>query len=125
VIHKFIKQAVEEANKSEHKQKVGAVIFNKKRIVSHGINHPQKSIRHLKPKFQKWPNSVHAEVDAIIKAKTNLKNLSMLVVRVNSKNQLRIAQPCRWCQMYLEYVGIKKVFYSIDEFPYIKESKVN
>jgi len=125
MIHKFIKQAVEEANKSEHKQKVGAIIFDKSKIISKGFNHPQRSVRHLKSKFQRWPGTVHAEVDAIIKAKTNLKNLSMLVVRVNSKNQLRMAQPCRWCQMYLEYVGIKKVYYSIDELPYINDIKIN
>ena len=123
-MHKFIKQAIEEANKSEHKYKVGAIIFDKSKIISKGFNHPQRSIRHLKSKFQKWPGTVHAEVDAIIKAKTNLKNLSMLVIRVNNRKQLRLAKPCKWCQMYLEYVGIKKVYYSINEIPYIKELKI-
>ncbi len=124
-MHKFMKQAVEEANKSEHKQKVGAIIFDKSKIVSRGFNHPQRSVRHLKSKFQRWPGTVHAEVDAIIKAKTNLKNLAMLVVRINKKNQLRVARLCRWCQMYLEYVGIRKVCYSVDEIPYINEIKIN
>ena len=119
-MHKFLKQAVEEANKSEHKQKVGAVIFNKSKIISRGYNHPQKSVRHLKRKFQRWQGTIHAEVDAIIKAKTDLKNLSLLVVRVNSKNQLRLAKPCQWCLLYLNYVGIKKIYYSINEYPYIK-----
>ncbi|HQF36498.1 MAG TPA: deaminase [Candidatus Dojkabacteria bacterium] len=124
-MHRFIKQAVEEAQKSEHKQKVGAIIFDKSKIISKGFNHPQRSVKHLKSKFQKWPGTVHAEVDAIIKAKTDLKNLSMLVIRVNNKNQLRLAQPCRWCQMYLEYVGIKKVYYSTNEYPYIDHLIIN
>lgn len=123
-MHKFLKQAIDEAQKSEHKQKVGAIIFDKSKIISKGFNHPQRSVKHLKKKFQRWPGTVHAEVGAILKAKSNLKNLSMLVVRINNKNQLRLARPCRWCQMYLEYVGIKKVYYSINEFPYIKEIKL-
>jgi deoxycytidylate deaminase len=124
MIHKFIKQAIEEANKSEHQHKVGAIIFDKSRIISKGFNHPQRHVRHLKRKFQRWPGTVHAEVDAIIKAKTNLRNLSMLIVRINKKNQLRLSKPCKWCQMYLEYVGIKKIYYSINEFPYIKEEQL-
>jgi len=119
-MHKFLKQAVEEANKSEFRQKVGAIIFDKNRIVSRGYNDPQRSVRHLKKKFQRWKYTVHAEVAAILKAKTELKGLSILVVRVNNKNQLRLAKPCEWCQRYLDYVGIKKVFYSTNEFPYIE-----
>lgn len=119
-MHKFLKQAVEEAQKSEHKQKIGAIIFDKSKIISKGYNHPQRSIRHLKKKFQKWSGTVHAEVDAIIKAKTDLKNLSLLVVRINKNNQLRMAKPCQHCMMYIEYVGIKKIYYSIDEYPYIE-----
>ena len=119
-MHKFLKHAVEEANKSEFRQKVGAVIFDKNRIVSRGYNDPCRSVRHINKKFQRWPGTVHAEVAAILKAKTDLKGLSILVVRVNSKNQLRLSKPCEWCLMYLEYVGIKKIYYSISEFPYIE-----
>lgn len=120
-MHKFLKQAIEEANKSDHKQKVGAIIFNKSKIISRGYNHSQRSVRHLKPKFQRYSGTVHAEVDAIIKAKTDLKNSSILIIRINRNNQLRLAKPCKWCQMYLEYVGIRKVYYSIDKIPYIQE----
>lgn len=123
-MHKFLKQAIDEAVKSKHKQRVGAIIFDKSKIVSRGYNQSARSVKHLKKKFQRWPGTVHAEVAAIVTSKTNLKNLSMLVVRINSKNQLRLARPCRWCQMYLEYVGIKKIYYSINEFPYIKELKL-
>jgi len=118
-MHKFIKQAVEEANKSKYYHKIGAIIFNKNIIISRGFNQAQRSCKHLNPKFQRWPGTVHAEVDAIIKAKTNLKGFSILVVRINNHNQLRLAKPCKWCMMYLEYVGIKKISYSISEYPYI------
>lgn len=123
-MHKFLKQAVEEANKSSHNHKVGAIIFNKNRIISRGHNHPQKSVKHLRRKFQRWSGTVHAEVDAIIKAKTDVKNLSILVIRINKTNQLRLAKPCKWCMMYLNFVGIKKIYYSISEYPYIEEMKI-
>ena len=118
-MHKFLKYAVEEANRSLHKQKVGCIIFDKNRIVSRGYNHPQRAVKHLLPKFQRWEGSVHAEVAAIIGARTDLKGRDMLVVRVNGKNQLRLAKPCVHCLLYLDYVGIRRVYYSIDEFPYV------
>lgn len=52
--------AISEAIKSEYKIKVGAVIFNKKRILSIGYNQI-RSAKKLHPMFQEWPGSVHAE----------------------------------------------------------------
>lgn len=117
----LINIAIEEAKKSDHKQKVGAVIFDKKRIISKGHNTCQKSVKKLHPKFQRFKYSVHAEVDSIIKAKKDLKGTSILVVRLNKNNQFRLSKPCFNCMNYIEYVGIKKVFYSISKYPYILE----
>ncbi len=117
----LINIAIEEAKKSDHKQKVGAVIFDKKRIISKGHNTCQKSVKKLHPKFQRFKYSVHAEVDWIIKAKKDLKGTSILVVRLNKNNQFRLSKPCFNCMNYIQYVGIKKVFYSISKYPYILE----
>jgi len=119
-----VKLAVKEANKSEYYQKVGAVIVKKKIVLSKGHNCPHKSRRKLHPRFQQWPDSIHAEVDAILKARTNLKNASIYVIRVGSNNKLLLAKPCKYCMAYLKYVGIRKVFYSTDEYPYIKIKNV-
>ncbi|MCK9439748.1 MAG: deaminase [Candidatus Caldatribacteriota bacterium] len=123
-LNRFIKLAVEEAKKSDHKQRIGAIIFDKSKIISKGFNSSQKSVKHLKKKFQRWPGTVHAEVDAIIKARTDVKGLSMIVIRINNFNQLKLAKPCKWCQMYIKYVGIKKVIYSLNEFPYLEEMRL-
>ena len=120
----LINLAIEEANKGDHRQKVGCVLFDKKVILSKGHNTSQKSSRKLHPKFQRWPHSVHAEVDSILKARKDLKGSSLLVIRVNSKQQFRLSKPCLNCMKYIEYVGIKKIFYSIDRFPYIVEYKL-
>lgn len=100
---------------------MGAVIFDKNRIVSKGHNYCERSVKKLHPMYQKYPGSIHAEVDSIIKAKRDVKGLSMLVIRINKKEQFRLAKPCIRCMKYIKYVGIKKVFYSIDNYPYIKE----
>ncbi len=119
VNNKFIQIAIEEANKSNHRQKVGCIIFDKKRIISKGHNYAQKSVKKLHPKFQRFPFSIHAEVDTIIKAKTDLKGTSILVIRVNKNNQFRLSKPCSNCQEYIKYIKIKKVYYSVSNYPYI------
>jgi len=107
-----IKIAVEEANKSTHRQKVGAVIFNKKIIISKGHNYKLKSVRSITRKYIRYRNKIHAEIDAILKAKTDLKGTSILIVRVNNRGELRMARPCNHCMLYIDFVKIKNVFYS-------------
>lgn len=121
VFDSLIKLAISEAEKSDHKQRVGCVIFDKKIILSKGHNSSQKSVKKLHPKFQRWIYSVHAEVDAIIKAKKNLKGTSLLVIRINKNKQFRLSKPCKNCMKYIEHVKIKKIFYSVPQFPYIVE----
>lgn len=112
-----------EAKKSHEKQRVGCVIFKQKKIISKGYNTSQKSVKRLHPRFQRWPHSIHAEVDAIIKAKKNLKGCSLLVIRINNNSQFRMSKPCSNCSKYIEYVGIKNIFYSISNYPYIVKDK--
>jgi deoxycytidylate deaminase len=108
----FIKICIEEAKKSIHHCRVGAVIFSNKRIISKGRNHPQKATRNITKKFIRWKNTVHAEVDAIIKARRSLKGMSIIVIRINKKEEMKLAKPCRYCLMYIDYVGIKNIYYS-------------
>ena len=108
----MIEETIKEAQKSEHKYLIGAVIFKKNSIISRGHNYSNKAAKHLHPRFQNWKNSIHAEHDAILKARTNLKGLGMLVLRINNKGELKIAKPCEYCQSYINHVGIKDVYYS-------------
>ncbi|NIA10719.1 MAG: hypothetical protein GWP10_13575 [Nitrospiraceae bacterium] len=111
--------AVKEAQKSNYTQRVGAVIIKKKTVLSKGHNYAHKSAKKLHPRFQQWKDSVHAEVDCILKARCNLEGASIYVIRLNKNNKFRNSRPCKYCLRYLKYVGIKKVFYSIDKYPYI------
>ena len=125
ISNKLIKLAIEEAKKSNYKQKVGCIIFDKKKILSKGYNTSQKSIKKLHPQFQGFPYSVHAEVDAIIKARKDLKGSSILVIRINKETQFRLSKPCINCMKYIKHVEIKNIFYSIDRYPYIIELSYN
>lgn len=114
--------AIEEAKKSTYPQhRVGCIIFNKKQIISCGHNYGLKNRYNLHPRFQKYKGSIHAEVDAIMNAKKNIKGFDLLVVRINKKNEFRLSLPCTECQKYITHVGIRKVFYSINIFPHIIE----
>ena len=115
----IIDKAVEAALKSNHTQKHGAVIFKGKRIYSIGFNHPNRSVRSVNPIAQKWKTSVHAEIASILNAKRNIANFDILVVRLNNKNQLMMSRPCTNCLVYLDYCGIRNIYYSIDHYPYI------
>lgn len=119
----IVKLAVKEAQKSTYRFKVGTVIFDGKKILSVGHNYKLKSVKSYTKSFIKWHGSIHAEVDAILKARRPLKGLSILVVRINNYGQFRNSRPCQECSKYIEYVGIKKIFFSISEWPYIVEKK--
>lgn len=108
--HAAFKLAMEEAKQSDHKFKIGAVIFKGKRIVSSAHN----AIRSNKIpyQFKTWMESLHAECGAIIKAHKDLKGYSMIVVRINNKNELMMAKPCELCEGFINHVGIKEVFWT-------------
>ena len=121
--NRWIKLAVKEAEKSTYHQRMGAVVFNKGQFISSGHNYPNRSIYRHHPKFRKFPQTVHAEVDAIINAKTDLKGSSIIVIRINKQKKLMLAKPCKYCLMYLEHVGIKKIYYTINSYPYVELMK--
>jgi tRNA(Arg) A34 adenosine deaminase TadA len=110
--HKFISMAIEEARMSTHRQQMACVIFNKQGVVSKAHNIPLKSLKKLHPRFTRFDGSVHAEVGAIYKAKRDLSDCSLLIIRVNKLGYLRYARPCKQCMAYIAYAGIRKIYYS-------------
>jgi len=108
----LLKIALTEAKKSEYKHRIGCVIFNKNKILSKGYNISLRSAKRLHPKFTRWPNSIHAEVNAILSARTDLNNSTLFIIRINNVDELRLARPCKFCMSYLYYVGIRKIIYS-------------
>ena len=112
----IITRALEECELSNYRIRLGAVIFNKKAIISSGHNDIRSSS--VPEKHKVWPNSIHAEQDAVFNCKdwSKLKGCSILVLKLSkTTKQLSNAKPCSSCFKLLDYVGIKTVFYS-DQF---------
>lgn len=109
----LLKIALEEARKSDHKHRIGCVIFDKNTIMSRGFNVSLMNRKKLHPRFRRWPNSIHAEVNAIINARTDLNGADIFIIRINRYEELLLARPCDHCMSYLQYVGIKKVIFSV------------
>ena len=109
----ILKRCLEECKESTYKFKVGAVIFNKKSIICSGHNDIRSSS--IPEKYRVWPNSIHAEQNAIFSCKdwSKLKGCSILVIKLSKvTEQLSNAKPCPTCTKLLKFVGIKTIHYS-------------
>ena len=112
----IIKRCLEECETSTYRFRMGAVIFNKKTIISSGHNDIRSSS--IPDKYKVWPNSIHAEQDAVFNCRdwSKLKGCSILVLKLSKvTKQLSNARPCNTCLTLLKFVGIKTIFYS-DQF---------
>ena len=101
------------ANKSFIKHKhSSALIDSNSNIFSIGIN---KFVKHVQLKESNYYRTIHAEM-ALFKTnvliKKNSKNLDIIVIRINNKNELINSRPCRECIEKLKFYGIRKVYYS-------------
>jgi len=92
-----------------------SIICNKRKILAIGTNSRQTHPRAPKTVRGQY---LHAEVAAILNAgRGALRGSVMYVVRVGKTNEqpMRISKPCKFCQAIISKVGIKKVYYSIDD----------
>jgi deoxycytidylate deaminase len=92
-----------------------AFILNKKAIVSIGWNDTNKS----HPATKKYPyhqlSKIHAEMSAILKMKgKDCSHLTLVVIRLNAKNELKNSKPCKGCQAMITENNFSKVWYSND-----------
>lgn len=93
--------------KGEHKlHRIGAVIAYRNHTVSHGWN---KAKTH--PKSTHAWKFVHAEMDAIMKAR-NCDGADLYVARIGRDGTLRNAKPCPACMALIMASGIKRVHFT-------------
>ena len=108
----IIKLCLLESEKSNHRFKIGAVVFKGNRILSSGHNEIRSS--NIPNKHKLYNNSVHAEQAALLGTDWNkLKGCSILVMRCSkTKGSLSNAKPCPLCQKLLAHIGIRNIYYS-------------
>ena len=96
-----IHEAVKQSQKTKYIFRLGAVIFDRHRIISGGYNRV----------YMHGANC--AENLAIKKAPSKLvKGTTILVCRVNNSGSFGMAKPCGRCMKLIAKSGIKKVIYS-------------
>lgn len=103
---------------------VGAVIVNDlNQIISTGYNGFPRGIddnlhswlREGEWKDTKYPYVVHAELNAILSSKTNVRDCVLYTSLF----------PCNECSKSIIQSGIKKVIYSNDKYDYMIENKIS
>ena len=70
--------------------------------------------------------TIHAEIDAIMsgRKKIRFEGSKIYVVRVKSDGTVGNAKPCEMCEHVLFNYGIKRVYHTTDEFPYVGSFKL-
>jgi len=94
--------------------KHGSVIVKGGRVISTGINKDRSHPLIVSSEHIKEHCSVHAEVDAIKKAK-DTTGATIYVARVNRRGQTRDSRPCNRCYDAIKKSGIKKIIYTVSE----------
>lgn len=113
----MIKKALQQAEKSTYKHRLGACISIGRKVLGVGYN---KVNRHQsKVKTDSWNGSLHAEIAAVLDALRNhpverLRGSTVTVVRIGKFGELRLAMPCKNCYNSLRNLGIKEVRFSND-----------
>jgi tRNA(Arg) A34 adenosine deaminase TadA len=96
--------------------KHGAVMTKGSSIISLGVN--KKQFNSFAARFRDVPENatVHAELCCVLGVdKRTTSGANIYVARVNNAGKWMMSKPCPMCQAALNYVGIKKVIYTIDE----------
>lgn len=90
--------------------RVGAILF-KRKYVYQAKRNSFKTHAALR-KIYKYPH-LHAEAACILAhGLDNCAGLDLLVVRIDKACNLRIAKPCDSCQELIDFVGIRRVYYT-------------
>jgi pyrimidine deaminase RibD-like protein len=117
----FLKLAKNVAKHSEYKIKVGCVITNKNKPVAIGFNKLKCPNRRYKTEY----NTTHAEISALQNSgKERIKGSVMYIYREDRNGNTKLSKPCEFCLPEIIKFGVKKVYYTIEEFPYLEVMKI-
>lgn len=114
---KFLSIAKKVARESEFERfRHGAVLVKGGSVISFSFN--KNKFCPFAQRFRSLPGipTVHAEVGCILGLPRSITtNADVYVVRLGSDNTVRLSKPCQMCQSCLSHVGVKRIFYSIEQ----------
>jgi len=111
--------AIKVAESSKSRKKVGALILNKTKLITQGVNQDTKS----HPFQARLADMVglsekiylHAEISALIKCKSDADTIVVARLGGHSGHELRNAKPCPICSLALKEAGIEHIYYTTDD----------
>lgn len=111
--------AIKAAESSKSRKKVGALLLNKNKVISQGVNQDTKS----HPFQAKLADMVglsekiylHAEISALVKCKSEVDTIVVARLGGHEGNELRNAKPCPICSLAIQQAGIEHIYYTTDE----------
>ena len=111
--------ALDNADSSLSRNKVGAILLNKGRVVAKGVNQDTKS-HPLQARLAELVGLeekiyLHAGIAALIKCRSDADTIVVARVGGHRGDELRNARPCPICTLALEQAGIKHIYYTTDE----------
>lgn len=132
-MHKHLKAAIKLAKAHDYDEGLEyhlcAMIVRGGNIISVGFNKHNTNgfVEHyadqVKGSGRNYCLSTHAEADSILKArkKTDLNGCKIFVIRLRpsgAKEEVGLARPCKICENILYAYGIKRAYYTIDDYNY-------
>jgi tRNA(Arg) A34 adenosine deaminase TadA len=102
----FKQTAIQQCQKSAYKQRMGAVVVYRGKIVGRGCN----KVHHTGvPRL----DGLHAEIEALNKTTAQYREgCTVYVCRVNKRGDIVLAKPCAACEKKMKKIGVKYVWYS-------------
>lgn len=96
--------------------------YRKNKLLAIGQNNPEKTHTQALMLSQRFNTDteypyLHAETDLISRLWGKYyidENLKMVIIRLNKRGELRCSKPCRNCSKIIRGLGIKKIWWSID-----------
>lgn len=110
----FINFAMRIAENSECNQRHGAIVVRAGSVLSTGLNKWRTDMHTSRVLFDEGRRldvSVHAEIDALSRAK-HTKGATIYIARVNRKGEPRYSKPCKNCAKAIKAAGISKIIYT-------------
>jgi len=100
-----------------------AFVLKGRKVIEVGFNNFTKSNRichYYKPTrhhMADYRGNIHAEINSATKSRyrKDIKNLTLVSIRVNNNNKIAFAQPCPNCAFHLGKWGFKNIFYSTND----------
>jgi len=106
--------AIDEAHRSEHSTRHGAVVVKKGKVIQSGRNQycSLERVRHFQGK-KIW--SIHAEMNVLAGLPKKLtKGADIYIVRILRDGTLSNSKPCSICMSMIQTAGIKRIIYSVN-----------